>query len=168
MCTQINAGSIKSRNSSDNISCLDREKSSIEKKPENRKILIIDDEPELRTVLGNRLSSAGYHVFEAKNGVIGVTMAMKIRPDLIILDVIMPKFGGVEVAEKLKGLMETMDIPIIFLSCLLHEWNEKMAPCMFKDCAYMGKPYDSDKLIVKIQELISLHRTGVNNNEGAP
>ncbi len=67
-----------------------------------RKILVVDDEKALRNALKEKLVSEGYEVSEAKDGVAGLKKALAEHPDLILLDVMMPKMDGVEVMEKLQ------------------------------------------------------------------
>ena len=66
------------------------------------KILIIDDTVDTVRLLNKRLSTDGYEVYEAFNGEEGLERALEVRPDLIILDIMMPKLGGFEVCKKLK------------------------------------------------------------------
>ena len=80
------------------------------------KILIIDNILKDRTFIQNTLLQEGYHVFQAENGNIGFMMALKEKPDLIILEVVLPKLDGFEILEKLKKETITTNIPVIFLS----------------------------------------------------
>ncbi len=82
-----------------------------------KKVLIVDDEPDVLEVLGRRLTQAGYQVIKAQNGEDGILKAKKELPNLIILDIIMPDMDGGSVANKLKEDKTTKDIPIIFLFC---------------------------------------------------
>lgn len=81
-----------------------------------KKILIIEDEQILGEIINKKLSSEGYSVTLAVDGQQGVDMAMKIVPDLILLDLMMPKMNGFEVIETLKNYDVTKSIPIIVIS----------------------------------------------------
>ena len=80
------------------------------------KILVVDDEPDIRNLAKRILERAGYKVVTASNGVEGEEMVESEKPDLIILDVVMPRKNGFEVCQTLKGRPETKNIPIIIFS----------------------------------------------------
>jgi len=81
-----------------------------------KKILIIEDEEILLNLLNKKLSNLGYEVYTAKDGETGFKAVKEIVPDLILLDIIMPKMGGFEVMEKLKEDESLKTIPIIVIS----------------------------------------------------
>ena len=81
-------------------------------------ILIVDDEEQLVDMLTMRLEEHGYEVISACDGEEGLQKAKQFQPDLIILDILMPKVEGNVVAEVLKKDKATASIPIIFLTCL--------------------------------------------------
>ncbi|MFH2001512.1 MAG: response regulator [Planctomycetota bacterium] len=119
-----------------------------------KKILIIDDETELLQTLGARLTHSGYSVQVADSGRKGIARAQEQKPDLIILDVIMPDMDGPQVAAALKSDPETSDIPILFLSCLLGNWSDGNGAPVFRDCTYMGKPYKPEELIEQVEVMM--------------
>ena len=80
------------------------------------KILVVDDEPDIRNLAKRILERAGYQVVTASNRVEGEEMVESEKPDLIILDVVMPGKNGFEVCQTLKGRPETRNIPIIIFS----------------------------------------------------
>ena len=80
------------------------------------KILVVDDEPDLRSALGIRLRAADFEPIAAENGTEGLKKALQEKPDLILLDVIMPGLTGYEVVEKLKQDKRTRAIPVILLT----------------------------------------------------
>src|SRR3989304_949638 len=86
-----------------------------------KKILLIDDEPELVKAVEIRLKSTGYEVSVAHDGRAGIHEAKKIKPDLIILDLLMPIMDGYAVANELKDDPETKHIPIIILTASQRE-----------------------------------------------
>lgn len=79
-------------------------------------ILIVDNDPDVRFVFGAILNYDGYHVFEAANGKEGVDMALRLRPDLVIMDIHMPILDGFAAAESLRADERTRDIPIVALT----------------------------------------------------
>lgn len=84
----------------------------------NKKILIVEDELPLSTVLSEKLTLSGFFVTQAKNGVEGLDMALKNHPDLILLDIIMPKMDGMEMLSKLRADEWGKDVPVIILTNL--------------------------------------------------
>jgi len=80
------------------------------------KILIIEDEPMLLDLLKKRLIEEGYEVETALDGEEGLKKMKESKPDLILLDIIMPRLGGFEVMEKMKKDQELADIPVIIIS----------------------------------------------------
>lgn len=81
-----------------------------------KKILIMEDEEIMRDLLKKKLAQEGYEVFIGRDGAEGLEIAQKIQPDLILLDIIMPKMGGFEVMEEIKQIEQLKNIPIIVVS----------------------------------------------------
>ena len=86
---------------------------------DRKKILIVDDEKDVCSVLEKGLTSEGYFVLTASNGNDAIVLAKSRHPDLIILDVLMPDMDGGEDARRLKDVTGTKDIPVIFLTGML-------------------------------------------------
>ncbi|MDP8233369.1 MAG: response regulator [Candidatus Saelkia tenebricola] len=118
-----------------------------------KKILIVDDEPDVARMLGIRLKSQGYEIVTALDGIQGVTSAHREKPDLIILDVKMPGQDGYTVLENLKISMDTCLIPIMFISALPpQELAEKVVE--LGAAGFITKPYDAEDVISKVRNLI--------------
>ncbi|MDD3102329.1 MAG: response regulator [Patescibacteria group bacterium] len=83
-----------------------------------KKILIAEDEPDMRGILASMIESAGYNVVQAEDGERALNLAIKEKPDLILLDLSMPKMNGFEVLEKLKYDPVGSTIPVVILSNL--------------------------------------------------
>ena len=79
-------------------------------------ILIVDDEPEIREIVKTKLEANGFEIKEAPNGIEGVRLAQELKPDIILLDVIMPEMDGVEALLKLKGDENTKDIKVFIFT----------------------------------------------------
>jgi len=117
------------------------------------KILIVDDELDFNAILQTRLEASGYEVVTAKDGEEGLEKVESENPDLIVLDVMMPKVDGFEVCETLKNDVRYKKIPIIFLSAMAQEDNFSMGKKVGAD-AYITKPFESSVLIHKIEEML--------------
>ncbi len=117
---------------------------------EKKTILIIDDEVGLRNLLKFRLASFGFDVLMAEDGYAGLEMAKARKPNLIILDIMMPYFNGIEVCKKLKSDYETRDIPVVFLSVLAQKEDIELGREAGAEF-FLTKPYDPEKLNLIIQ-----------------
>ncbi len=84
--------------------------------PDEKKILVVDDEPDILTYLTVLLENNGYKTFEAQNAVEALTMIHKIKPDLVSLDIMMPKKSGIAFYRELKLNQQTRSTPVIFIS----------------------------------------------------
>lgn len=118
-----------------------------------KKILVVEDELISQKILSVRLEINNYKVITAQDGEEALKKAKEEKPDLIILDLMIPKINGYEVCRMLKFDDKYKDIPIIVLSSLnLQEEREKA----FKNGAdeYFIKPFDLDLLLVKIKSTI--------------
>jgi len=118
-----------------------------------KRILVIEDEKELSDMLKLRFVNAGYEVEQAFNGEEGLAKAKKIKPDLITLDIKMPRINGYEVCKALKNNKKYSHIPIIMLS-VRYTGEEKEEGLSAGADDYMGKPYDAERLLGKVGELL--------------
>ena len=122
-------------------------------KKQDIKILLVDDEPDILEILKYNLSSQGYQVYTAKNGVEGVEKAKKKKPHLIILDVMMPEMDGIEACEIIrntKGLEQTI---ITFLTARGEDYSQVAGFDAGAD-DYITKPIKPKVLISKIKALL--------------
>ena len=118
-------------------------------------ILIVDDDDSIRSLLHQELTEAGYIIDEARNGKEALTMVRKKRPDLIILDIMMPEMNGFDVAAVLKNDPQTMDIPIIVLSIV----QDKTRGFRIGVDRYLTKPIDTGVLFNEIGSLLEQGRS---------
>ena len=118
-----------------------------------KKILAVDDEPDFLSFLCMRLEVSGYSVITAKDGEEALNKARENKPDLIILDLMLPKISGFEVCRMLKFDDAFKQIPIIILSALDQQEDRSKAVNMDAD-AYFVKPFDFKLLLTKIQDFL--------------
>jgi K+-sensing histidine kinase KdpD/CheY-like chemotaxis protein len=116
----------------------------------NATILVVDDDESIRSLLQQELSEAGYIIEEASNGKQALESIRKNRPDLVILDVMMPEMNGFDVAAILKNDPQTMDIPIIVLSII----QDKARGYRIGVDRYLTKPIDTAQLFSEVGTLI--------------
>lgn len=118
-----------------------------------KKVLIVDDEEELRLVLRIRLRSRGFEVVEAGDGLEAYDMALKEDVSAVILDLMMPTMNGYETWRKFKAHPKLKDIPIIILTCKRKSEDVFWGETMSKE-DFFTKPYDTEKLIARITTVI--------------
>jgi len=116
-------------------------------------ILVVDDDPEIVTMLSSRLQRRGYKISTAEDGHRALELAKRERPDLVVLDVMMPGKSGWEVARALKQDPVTQDVKIIMLSAIGEKTNEITAPIYGAD-AHVDKPFEFEKLERVIGQLL--------------
>ena len=120
----------------------------------SKRILLVDDEPNILLLLGTRLRSEGFEVITAKDGQTGFEAAKKEKPDLIILDLMLPKMDGYKVCGLLKKDSRYAKIPILMFTARGQEEDQKMGMEVGAD-AYITKPFVPQTLLSKIQELLT-------------
>jgi two-component system alkaline phosphatase synthesis response regulator PhoP len=86
-----------------------------------KKVLVVDDEPDITEIISYNLAKEGYEVFSATNGIDAIDKAISLKPDLLILDIMMPKMNGIEVCKTLRSKPEFDDTLIILLTALSDE-----------------------------------------------
>jgi len=120
---------------------------STEGKP---RILIVDDEPDLLTVLRLGLEAEGFDVVQASDGEQGLAMARELMPDLLVLDLMLPRMDGYKVCRALKFDERYRHIPIFILSARSGETDRRLALELGADEVHT-KPYDMRDLVMRIR-----------------
>jgi len=123
--------------------------------PDSQRILLVDDEPKILKMLTNMLSSAGYSLEAAKNGFAAGLKIMTFKPELVILDLIMPGMDGFEVCRQIKTNADTAHIKILAVTG--HDCEENRDRIFSEGAdAYLAKPFFKKELMQAIETL--LHR----------
>jgi two-component system, sensor histidine kinase and response regulator len=120
-----------------------------------KSILIVDDDESLRKMLKMRLSFKSYKVSEAESGEEALKAIHKEKPDLILLDIAMPDMDGYEVCKLLKDNPGTKDIPIVFLTAIGGNIENKLQGLMVGGIDYIQKPFDGAELLERIEKIIN-------------
>jgi DNA-binding response OmpR family regulator len=118
-----------------------------------KKILIIEDESALQKTLGEVLSQQGYEILPALNGEVGLKLAQSEKPDLILLDLILPKIHGFDVLKKIKDNPETKKIPVIVLTNLESIEDIKKAIELGATTYLVKANYSLEELTIKINQV---------------
>lgn len=120
----------------------------------NKCILAVDDEPDVLMILRTALQTEGYDVCTASNGPDCLEVAAEKKPDLIILDLMMPGMDGFAALQKLKSNPETSTIPVIMLTGVSEK--TKVQQALTSGIAYyLTKPFDFDDLMTKVDQAMS-------------
>jgi DNA-binding response OmpR family regulator len=120
-------------------------------------ILVVDDDPEIVSMLSTRLSARGYKVSTASDGHRAIELAKRERPDIVLLDVMMPGKSGWEVARALKQDPVTQVIKIVMVTAIGEQVNEITSPLYGAD-AHIDKPFEFEKLERVIAGLVGAAR----------
>jgi len=127
-----------------------------------RRILIVDDEMDMRFYLATLVETNGYRYVLAKNGTEGMAAARKNPPDLIFLDIMMPREGGIAMYGQLKADPDLARIPVVILSAIAKETfdhyltmlSARMGPFVAEPDAYLEKPPEAEKILSVITKLM--------------
>lgn len=122
-------------------------------KKKHTRILLVDDEPDILEIVGYNLTAEGYQVSTAENGLEAIATAKKVRPHLIILDVMMPEMDGIEACEKLRNIPDLSETVIAFLTARGEDYSQVAG---FEAGAddYITKPVKPKVLISKVKSLL--------------
>lgn len=119
-----------------------------------KKILVVDDELDVQSIISFRLEINGYEVSVASDGQEGLDKIKTEKPNLVLLDLMLPKINGFEICRMIKFDDKFKDLPIIILSALDKEDDRKKAMEGGAD-AYFLKPFDLESLLEKISSLLT-------------
>ena len=122
------------------------------------RLLLVDDEENLRTMLAAALSHSGFDVVSASSGRDALTMTKEVLPDLILLDVMMPDLDGFEVCRRLRA--EYVKVPIIFLTAR-DETSDKVRGLTTGGDDYLVKPFSLEELVARVEAV--LRRSGLTH-----
>ncbi len=135
--------------------------------PRKQRILIVDDTKDILLVVSRRLQSWGYEAYTAESGEEGLQLAAKHLPDLILLDIMMPKMKGRDVCVRLKADPATANIPVIFLTALGLADHIRAGMDLGAD-DYIVKPFEPAELKERITICLARHaqRVAEDSNGG--
>ena len=123
-----------------------------------KKILIVDDEPDVVTYLKTFLEDNGFVTIEAMNGKEGMDKAISEKPDLITLDITMPEESGVRMFRDLQANQDTADIPVIIITGVSSEFRRFLdtRKQVRSPAGYFDKPINTGEMLAKIKEILRL------------
>jgi two-component system alkaline phosphatase synthesis response regulator PhoP len=115
-----------------------------------KKILIVDDEPQIVEICRDYLNAAGYETVTASNGVLGISVARREKPDLIVLDLMMPEMDGLDVCRTIR---HESNVPIIMLTARVEETDKLIGLELGAD-DYITKPFSPRELVARIRVVL--------------
>ncbi|HNA55577.1 MAG TPA: response regulator [Anaerolineales bacterium] len=124
---------------------------------ERPKILIIDDDAVARAAVEGLLASEPYETYFASNGFDGISMAVNLHPDVVLLDVMMPKMNGFEVCRSIRSMPEIAEAPIILITSL-DDHESRIQGLRAGADDFVTKPYNSMELFARLQTILRLNR----------
>ena len=120
---------------------------------DSKTVLVVDDEPVLRAIVREILHEEGYAVIEAADGRLVPEIMARERPDLVLMDVMMPGVDGREAYQQLRSQPEHRDVPVVMMSAAIQ--SNGLDPTI---AGFMAKPFDLDQLIELVARLIGRPR----------
>lgn len=127
-------------------------------------ILLVDDEPDILEIVRYNLTSEGYTVETAENGIEAIALAKKVKPHLIIMDVMMPKMDGIEACEKIRSIPELAETVITFLTARGEDYSQ-MAGFEAGADDYITKPIKPKVLVSKVKALLRRFKEEVEDEK---
>ena len=121
------------------------------------KILVIDDDGHVRKLLKRILEQNDFEIHLAEDGMTGFEKAKKLIPDLIIIDVLMPKIDGIKTSQMIKNKESLKHIPIVLLSAIYADQNIPQAHRAYGD-AFVSKPFDVKSFVPLLQNLLDSYK----------
>ncbi|WP_196886928.1 response regulator transcription factor [Aureivirga sp. CE67] len=122
-------------------------------KKKDIKILLVDDEPDILEIVGYNLSNEGYNIYTASNGKEAIAQAKKIKPHLILLDIMMPEMDGIEACEKIRETPGLEDVIVVFFTARGEDYSQVAGFDAGAD-DYITKPIKPKVLIGKVKALL--------------
>ena len=118
-------------------------------------ILVVDDNASIRTLVRDYLSEQGFRVLTANNGQNALFVARQDKPDLILLDIMMPDKSGDDIAQELRDDPRLSSIPIVFLTALVTPDETGAKASKIGGNIFLAKPVSADELVAVIEETLS-------------
>ena len=122
---------------------------------DNKKILCIEDEPEMIDLIRLILERRGFTVQGAAGGMEGIKKVRELRPDLVLLDLMMPDMDGWEVYQQMKAGESTRDIPVIVVTAKAQSIDKVLGLHIAKVDDYIAKPFSPQELLASVEKIFS-------------
>src|SRR5690348_12781335 len=127
---------------------------------ERGRILIVDDDRKILDLLLDLLALEGYEVATAVDGAEAIELALSFNPDIVVSDVVMPHIGGLELCRCLKEYPRTAYVPVLLICGLATSDYASLDGLHAGAADYLGRPFRTEELLVKVARLVERHRNG--------
>ncbi len=124
------------------------------------KVLIVDDDREMVELIQLFLDNAGYQTVTAVSGEAALDIASRELPDLILLDIMMPKIDGWEVFRSIRNDPQTRDIPVAFITARTQNIDKMIGLTVMKADGYITKPFGKKELLEEVERILRSHEAG--------
>ncbi|MFC1974995.1 response regulator transcription factor [Chloroflexota bacterium] len=124
------------------------------------RILSIEDDPEMRGLLQLILERKGHHVIGVKRGELGLELLKSLKPDVLLLDLMLPDIDGWDIYQQMKDDDELSSVPIIIISARDQERDTAAGRHVIGDDRYLRKPFEIDDLVNAVYDVIERHPVG--------
>lgn len=124
-----------------------------------QRILVVEDNDDLRAVFRHALSMDGFHVTEAADGLQALRSLDNDRPDLVVLDLRLPQFSGIDIHDDLAANIHTRKIPIVVVTGSPHDLGDRPVECV------LAKPVTPEKLVETVRSCLQATKAGVTAND---
>jgi DNA-binding response OmpR family regulator len=121
------------------------------------RILSIEDDPEMRGLLQLILERKGHHVIGVKRGELGMELLKSLKPDVLLLDLMLPDIDGWEIYRQMKADEELSSVPVIVISARDPKQDAAKGFYVIGDDRYLEKPFEIDELVKALYEIIEKH-----------
>jgi DNA-binding response OmpR family regulator len=121
------------------------------------RILSIEDDPEMRGLLQLILERRGHHVIGVKRGELGLELLKTLKPDVLLLDLMLPDIDGWEIYQQMKADAELASVPVIIISARDQKQDTQIGHTIVGDDYYLKKPFEIDELVHAVYEAIERH-----------
>jgi DNA-binding response OmpR family regulator len=126
------------------------------------KILIVDDDREMVELIELFLSNAGFATLSAFSGEEALEKTFREKPDLILLDIMMPKIDGWEVLRRIKNDPEAQNIPVAFITARTQNIDKMIGLSVMKAAGYITKPFSKQELLVEVKRILDERKRGAS------
>lgn len=128
------------------------------------KILIVDDDREMVELIELFLGNAGYETIAAFSGEEALEKAFREKPDLMLLDIMMPKIDGWEVLRRIKNDPETRDTPVAFITARTQNIDKMIGLSVMKAAGYITKPFSKQELLTEVKRILDERRRSASSS----
>lgn len=120
-------------------------------------VLVVEDNEDVKNIVVVYLKSKGFEVLVAEDGHTGLDMALRLKPDIILLDVLLPKLDGIETLQALRNSVNCKDIPVIMMSAVLQTRDIQAETAHLQVSSFLQKPFQITQLVTQIQDALDAH-----------